>query len=117
MTLPSAAWSRCSRRKSCPVRTPCVKSLDCQNFAWISAAWLLRGYAVSERRASQPVSTRAGIDKAGKTTLLERLKTMYGATPGTPPERILPTVGLNVGRMQARTTVWEVLKPRTTALG
>ena len=25
---------------------------------------------------------------------------MYGTAPGTPPERILPTVGLNVGRMQ-----------------
>ena len=44
----------------------------------------------------------AGVDKAGKTTLLERLKSMYGTTPGTPPERILPTVGLNVGRMQVR---------------
>ena len=43
-----------------------------------------------------------GVDKAGKTTLLERLKSMYGTTPGTPPERILPTVGLNVGRMQVR---------------
>lgn len=42
------------------------------------------------------------MDKAGKTTLLERLKSMYGTTPGTPPERILPTVGLNVGRMQVR---------------
>lgn len=42
----------------------------------------------------------AGVDKAGKTTLLERLKTMYGPVPGTDPERILPTVGLNVGRMQ-----------------
>ena len=25
---------------------------------------------------------------------------MYGTTAGTPPERILPTVGLNVGRLQ-----------------
>lgn len=42
-----------------------------------------------------------GVDKAGKTTLLERLKTMYGDLPGTDPDKILPTVGLNVGRMQA----------------
>ncbi len=41
-----------------------------------------------------------GIDKAGKTTLLERLKTTYGDLPGTDPDKILPTVGLNVGRMQ-----------------
>ncbi len=55
--------------------------------------------------ATRPFSVPcAGVDKAGKTTLLERLKSMYGTTPGTPPERILPTVGLNVGRMQAR--VW-----------
>jgi hypothetical protein len=40
------------------------------------------------------------VDKAGKTTLLERLKTMYGDLPGTDPDKILPTVGLNVGRMQ-----------------
>mmetsp|Transcript_15304 Transcript_15304/g.46235 ORF Transcript_15304/g.46235 Transcript_15304/m.46235 type:complete len:200 (-) Transcript_15304:1184-1783(-) len=42
-----------------------------------------------------------GIDKAGKTTLLERLKSAYGDLPGADPDKILPTVGLNVGRMQA----------------
>lgn len=42
-----------------------------------------------------------GIDKAGKTTLLERLKTSYASVPGTDRDKILPTVGLNVGRMQA----------------
>lgn len=41
-----------------------------------------------------------GIDKAGKTTLLERLKTSYASVPGTDRDKILPTVGLNVGRMQ-----------------
>lgn len=42
-----------------------------------------------------------GLDKAGKTTLLERLKTAYASVPGTDRDKILPTVGLNVGRMQA----------------
>jgi ADP-ribosylation factor family len=40
-----------------------------------------------------------GVDKAGKTTLLEKLKSLYNP-PGLEPDKILPTVGLNVGRMQ-----------------
>eukprot|EP01018_Ginkgo_biloba_P032426 Gb_00708 [translate_table: standard] len=42
-----------------------------------------------------------GIDKAGKTTLLEKLKTMYSESEGLPPDRIVPTVGLNIGRAEA----------------
>lgn len=42
-----------------------------------------------------------GIDKAGKTTLLEKLKTMYSDSEGLPPDRIVPTVGLNIGRAEA----------------
>jgi len=42
-----------------------------------------------------------GIDKAGKTTLLEKLKTMYSDSEGLPPDRIVPTVGLNIGRTEA----------------
>ena len=58
----------------------------------------------------------AGVDKAGKTTLLERLKTMYGDLPGTDPDKILPTVGLNVGRMQvlAQTPQGQPLKTCTS---
>ena len=40
-----------------------------------------------------------GLDKAGKTNLLERLKTLYTDTPGLEEDKILPTVGLNVGRL------------------
>nr|GFB62602.1 ADP-ribosylation factor-related protein 1 [Tanacetum cinerariifolium] len=32
-----------------------------------------------------------GIDKAGKTTLLEKLKTQYSSIEGLPPDRIVPT--------------------------
>lgn len=42
-----------------------------------------------------------GIDKAGKTTLLEKLKTLYSDIEGLPPDRIVPTVGLNIGRVEA----------------
>ncbi|XP_058103898.1 uncharacterized protein LOC131247942 [Magnolia sinica] len=41
-----------------------------------------------------------GIDKAGKTTLLEKLKTLYSNLEGLPPDRIVPTVGLNIGRIE-----------------
>lgn len=41
-----------------------------------------------------------GIDKAGKTTLLEKMKTMYSNVEGLPPDRIVPTVGLNIGRTE-----------------
>ena len=47
-----------------------------------------------------PQLSLAGVDKAGKTTLLERLKSAYSDMPGADPDKILPTVGLNVGRMQ-----------------
>lgn len=42
-----------------------------------------------------------GIDKAGKTTLLEKVKTIYSDFEGLPPDRIVPTVGLNIGRVEA----------------
>ncbi|KAG0254660.1 ADP-ribosylation factor protein 3 [Actinomortierella ambigua] len=40
-----------------------------------------------------------GLDNAGKTTLLERIKAIFLGVPGLPPERIAPTVGLNIGRI------------------
>ncbi|EYU19533.1 hypothetical protein ABFS82_06G110900 [Erythranthe guttata] len=45
-----------------------------------------------------------GIDKAGKTTLLEKLKAQYSNSEGLPPDRIVPTVGLNIGRVEASNT-------------
>ncbi len=40
-----------------------------------------------------------GLDRAGKTTVLEKVKGMYSDLPGMDPDKILPTVGLNVGRI------------------
>ncbi|KAI3967125.1 hypothetical protein MKW92_013321, partial [Papaver armeniacum] len=45
-----------------------------------------------------------GIDKVGKTTLLEKLKSLYSNMEGLPPDRIFPTVGLNIGRVEASNT-------------
>ncbi|XP_051142540.1 uncharacterized protein LOC127259327 isoform X1 [Andrographis paniculata] len=45
-----------------------------------------------------------GIDKAGKTTFLEKLKSQYLNLEGLPPDRIVPTVGLNIGRVEMANT-------------
>lgn len=42
-----------------------------------------------------------GVDKAGKTTLLEQVKRAWTDAEGLPPSQILPTVGLNIGRVEA----------------
>ncbi|XLR10861.1 hypothetical protein S83_038799, partial [Arachis hypogaea] len=42
-----------------------------------------------------------GTDKAGKTTLLERIKSVYSNIESLPSDRIIPTVGLNIDRIEA----------------
>lgn len=42
-----------------------------------------------------------GINGAGKTNILEKLKSIFLGHPGLEPDKILPTVGLNVGRVEA----------------
>ncbi|KAL1920418.1 uncharacterized protein VTP21DRAFT_795 [Calcarisporiella thermophila] len=52
-----------------------------------------------------------GLDNAGKTTLLERIKSLYLGVPGLPPEKIAPTVGLNIGKIdisRARLNFWDL---------
>nr|CAB3454989.1 unnamed protein product [Digitaria exilis] len=41
-----------------------------------------------------------GVHKAGKTTLLEKLKSIFLKEDGLPHDRIVPTVGLNIGRIE-----------------
>ncbi|KAI9014743.1 ADP-ribosylation factor family-domain-containing protein [Gaertneriomyces semiglobifer] len=45
-----------------------------------------------------------GLDNAGKTTLLERIKTTFNPTPGLSPDKIAPTVGLNIGKIELNKT-------------
>merc|ERR1719378_965065 len=40
-----------------------------------------------------------GIDNAGKTTTLEQMKILFGM-PGMAAERIPPTIGFNIARIQ-----------------
>ncbi|BEI91221.1 uncharacterized protein CcaverHIS019_0400410 [Cutaneotrichosporon cavernicola] len=45
-----------------------------------------------------------GLDNAGKTTMLEQIKTLYNPTPGMPPDKIGPTVGQNIGKISLPST-------------
>ncbi|KAK8964875.1 ADP-ribosylation factor 3 [Platanthera guangdongensis] len=52
-----------------------------------------------------------GVHKAGKTSLLEKLKAIYLNSEGLPPDRIVPTVGLNIGRIEvsnAKLVLWDL---------
>ncbi|CAH0488570.1 unnamed protein product [Peronospora farinosa] len=43
-----------------------------------------------------------GLDDAGKTTLLEQLKSIFSKKAGIPLDKIPPTVGLNIARVDIR---------------
>jgi ADP-ribosylation factor related protein 1 len=43
-----------------------------------------------------------GLDHAGKTTILEKIKAQFSNTPSLPPERIPPTVGMNLAKIQMK---------------
>ena len=52
-----------------------------------------------------------GLDHAGKTTLLEQMKGIFQRTNGIPLDKIPPTVGLNIGRMDinnCRVIFWDL---------
>lgn len=39
------------------------------------------------------------MDYAGKTTLLEKIKGSFGNLPSIPPEKIPPTIGMNLAKI------------------
>ncbi|KAI3652889.1 hypothetical protein MP228_002314 [Amoeboaphelidium protococcarum] len=52
-----------------------------------------------------------GLDNSGKTTMLERIKSIYTGAKGLPPEKINPTIGLNICKvdMQSiRLNFWDL---------
>ncbi|CAO3636134.1 unnamed protein product [Cunninghamella echinulata] len=52
-----------------------------------------------------------GLDNAGKTTLLERIKSLFSGITGLSPDKIAPTVGLNIGRIEvnsSRIKFWDL---------
>eukprot|EP00668_Euglena_longa_P029028 GGOE01036366.1.p1 GENE.GGOE01036366.1~~GGOE01036366.1.p1 ORF type:complete len:216 (-),score=26.38 GGOE01036366.1:201-848(-) len=52
-----------------------------------------------------------GLDNAGKTTFLEQLKNQFSPSGGMSLEKITPTVGLNIGRIElsgCKLLVWDL---------
>ncbi|ORZ37235.1 ADP-ribosylation factor family-domain-containing protein [Catenaria anguillulae PL171] len=54
-----------------------------------------------------------GLDNAGKTTLLERIKSIFTGIPSLPPDKIAPTIGLNIGKIplhdkKALVNIWDL---------
>ncbi|TDL26021.1 P-loop containing nucleoside triphosphate hydrolase protein [Rickenella mellea] len=46
-----------------------------------------------------------GLDGAGKTTFLEKVKNLYTGLPSLPPDKIGPTVGQNMGKISLPSTI------------
>ncbi|OCF78069.1 arf/Sar family protein [Kwoniella mangroviensis CBS 8886] len=65
---------------------------------------LLRGLHEYLTRKDEYSVVIIGLDNAGKTTMLEKIKTMYNPTPGMRPEKIGPTVGQNIGKITLPST-------------
>ncbi|KAJ3191922.1 ADP-ribosylation factor protein 1 [Irineochytrium annulatum] len=73
---------------------------------------LLSGLYVAFTKKEEFNIVILGLDNAGKTTLLERVKATYnsGSKP-LAPEKIGPTVGLNLGKVEvgaARLNFWDL---------
>mmetsp|Transcript_8718 Transcript_8718/g.28754 ORF Transcript_8718/g.28754 Transcript_8718/m.28754 type:complete len:353 (-) Transcript_8718:247-1305(-) len=65
-------------------------------------SWHAKGHFAPARDAcgARLLTDSAGLAQAGKTTLLEKIKTLYTDLEGMQPDKILPTVGLNIGRVE-----------------
>lgn len=46
-----------------------------------------------------------GLDAAGKTTFLEKVKSIFSDQPGLPADKITPTIGQNIGRVTLSSSI------------
>jgi ADP-ribosylation factor related protein 1 len=52
-----------------------------------------------------------GVEQCGKTSLLEKLKSLYTDAVGLPSKQIVPTVGLNIAKLEAcgsKLVIWDL---------
>ena len=52
-----------------------------------------------------------GLDHAGKTTILEKIKSKFSTVPGLTPGKIPPTIGMNIAKIQlkgSRVIFWDL---------
>ncbi|EJD52831.1 P-loop containing nucleoside triphosphate hydrolase protein [Auricularia subglabra TFB-10046 SS5] len=66
---------------------------------------LLKGLYTHLTRKEEFSVLILGLDGAGKTTFLEKIKTLYSDAPGLPPDKIGPTVGQNIGKITLPSSV------------
>ena len=72
---------------------------------------LITGCAASIFRKREYGVLLIGLEAAGKTTLLERLKSTWGGVVGLTPDKIVSTVGCNVARLTlegCKSIVWDL---------
>ncbi|ORY29540.1 P-loop containing nucleoside triphosphate hydrolase protein [Naematelia encephala] len=65
---------------------------------------LLKGLHEHLTRKDEYSVVIIGLDNAGKTTMLEQIKTLYNSTPGMPADKIGPTIGQNIGKISLPST-------------
>eukprot|EP00700_Malawimonas_jakobiformis_P002932 EC725283.1.p1 GENE.EC725283.1~~EC725283.1.p1 ORF type:complete len:181 (+),score=23.63 EC725283.1:94-636(+) len=72
---------------------------------------LISGFVEHVTKKEEYFVLMVGLDNAGKSSILEKLKPIFSKQAGLPPERIVPTIGLNIGRFDVsgcRLVVWDL---------
>ena len=73
---------------------------------------LIRGFVHQCTARTEVHVLIIGLDNAGKTTLLEQMKGLFRSQrPGIPPDKIPPTIGLNIGKLDigdCHVVIWDL---------